>query len=85
MQGTCKFLILETGRLIKGRKFEALAMPEHFIKQVNAMGKYKGNEVQFRDRYEKKWKISGMHISYRKTWRSMKMMIMMIISLYMKN
>lgn len=51
MQGTYKFLSLETSRLIQGRRFEVLPMLVDVVRKVNATGKEAGNETQFRDRH----------------------------------
>ena len=50
MQGTYKFISLETNRIIKGRKFTVLPMPDDVITTVNKLGKDNIDNIVLRDR-----------------------------------
>ena len=52
MQGTYKFLNLNTGCIIKRRKFEEYPIPTSIINKVNAMGRrdHKHGRLRFHDR-----------------------------------
>ena len=49
-QGTYKFMSLLTGRLIKGRSFQNLPMPQDVINKVNSLAKHKKSDLIFGNR-----------------------------------
>ena len=48
LQGSVKFYCIHTGRVLKRCSFTPMPMPDHVIRQVNAIGKRKGQGHAFR-------------------------------------
>ena len=48
LQGSVKFYCIHTGRVLKRRSLTPMPMPDHVIRQVNAIGKREGQGRAFR-------------------------------------
>ena len=56
LQGSYKFLCLDTGQKIVRKRWTELPMPSHVIDKVNKMGMADGNlTLQFLDRYKEEY------------------------------
>jgi hypothetical protein len=47
LQGSVKFLCINTGRVLKRRSFTPIPMPNRVIKPINAIGKKEGQGHAF--------------------------------------